>query len=171
MTWRLDLCSFRISCQSGIGRRASASDGGGNSWASSVSSSTPSGNGQPIPAASARARYSQTVERPAPTLAAISRTERPAARSRRTSVIFLMGSLFLGTCLLHWQRGQPPVEGGTCPSGWMLRWWPEAQPHPLERSGRPLSRPESSGPAVRFRPDWVSGFPRNQCPLSAGTRS
>ncbi len=84
--------------QSGTGRAAPGdATGGGNSAASSSSAPTPSGSGQPSPAASARRRYSPTVEDPAPTLAAISLMERPSARRRRTSLIFLIGSLFPGT--------------------------------------------------------------------------
>ncbi len=56
-----------------------------------------SGNGHDSPAASARTRYSYTVVRPAPVLGAISLILSPAALSRRTSRIFLMVSLFLGT--------------------------------------------------------------------------
>ncbi len=56
-----------------------------------------SGRGQDSPAPSARTRYSYTVVRAAPVLQAISLTLRPAAFSRRTSLIFLIGSLFLGT--------------------------------------------------------------------------
>jgi hypothetical protein len=50
------------------------------------------------PAPSARTRYSYTVVRVAPVLAAISHILSSAALSRRTSRIFLMVSLFLGTC-------------------------------------------------------------------------
>ena len=58
---------------------------------------SPEETAEDLIAASARARYSYIVVLPTPVLAARSLLVIPAARSRRTSVIFLIGSFFLGT--------------------------------------------------------------------------
>ena len=54
----------------------------------------------------------------------------------------------------------------------------EAKPNPPARvrarsavQSRPERCPACPGISVRFAPDWVSAFRRNQCPLSAGTRT
>jgi hypothetical protein len=96
-------CFFDFSCrwtslQSGTGRVSACSAvGGGNNNSSNASSSRSSGSGQVTPALSARTRYSQIVVLADLVLAAICRDVRPAALSRMTSLIFRMGSLFLGT--------------------------------------------------------------------------
>src|SRR5208337_2418267 len=60
-----------------------------NSLASSSSSPKPSGNGQPIPAATARSRYSWTVRSTIPQLRAIWRCPNPNSNlNRRTSFVF-----------------------------------------------------------------------------------
>src|ERR1017187_5730949 len=69
-----------------------------NSLASSSSSPKPSGNGQPIPAATARSRYSWTVPSPIPQLRAIWRCPSPNSNlNRRTSLTFRMDFLLAGT--------------------------------------------------------------------------
>src|SRR3984893_15798346 len=85
--------------QSGCGRSARAGTVGlPNSLASSSSSLQPSGNGQPIPAAAARSRYSWTVPRPIPQLRAIWRCPNPNSnRNRSNSFVFRMDILLAGT--------------------------------------------------------------------------
>src|ERR1019366_2071183 len=69
-----------------------------NSLASSSSSPKPSGNGQPIPAATARSRYSRTVPSPIPQLREIWRCPNPNSNlNRRTSLTFRMDFLLAGT--------------------------------------------------------------------------
>jgi len=59
---------------------------------------SPSGNGQPIPAATARSRYSWTVPSPIPQLRAIWRCPNPNSNlNRRTSLTFRMDFLLAGT--------------------------------------------------------------------------
>ena len=103
-----------------------------------------------MPAASARARYSYTVVLPAPTLAAMSRMFIPAAFSRRTSVIFRMGSFLLGTLvLLEWQPWKSSFKGPACPPWWTKASLPvvQSQVSGINRNGCP----DSIGTAVRFR--------------------
>src|SRR5450759_1748405 len=87
--------------QSGCGRCRTAAACTGwfpNSLASSSSSPKPSGNGQPIPAATARSRYSWTVPSPIPQLRAIWRCPSPNSNlNRRTSLTFRMDFLLAGT--------------------------------------------------------------------------
>src|ERR1035441_5230598 len=87
--------------QSGCGRCRTAPACRGwfpNSLASSSSSPKPSGNGQPIPAATARSRYSWTVPSPIPQLRAIWRCPSPNSNlNRRTSLTFRMDFLLAGT--------------------------------------------------------------------------
>ena len=120
-----------------------------------------SGRGQLNPAASARTRYSNTVVRPAPVLQAISRTVKPAARSRRTSLIFLMGSLFLGT----WSSLS--YMGVTSQEGRVPALVDQGTAYPGATSGCPLSAvrlsglgrircPDSSETSVRFRPYYTA---------------
>ena len=147
MTWRFRFSSRWTSRHSGTGRRAASSPhGGGKSLASRAASSRPSGKGQASPAASARARYSKTVVRPAPTLRAMSRILIPAAFSRRTSVILRMGSFLLGTSVLPRMATceKSSSKRAACPP-----WWTKAPP--------------------RCAGAQVSGINRNECPLSSGT--
>ena len=66
----------------------------GNSRASSALSSSSGGSGQSMPACAARLRYSDTVPAPMPQAAATARWLSPFSwRSRRISLIFLIGSL------------------------------------------------------------------------------
>lgn len=106
----------------------------------------------------------------------MSRTDMPAALRRSTSAIFRMGSLFLGTwSLLGWLSLQLPFQKGPCRFWWISVGRGAAHPSARVRArsavrNRPERCPDSPGISVRFRPDWVSAFRRNQCPLSAGSR-
>src|ERR1019366_3056438 len=86
--------------QSGCGRCRTAPACTGwlpNSLASGSSSPKPSGNGQPIPAANARSRYSWTVPSPIPQQRAIWRCPNPNSNlNRRTSLTLRMDFLLAG---------------------------------------------------------------------------
>lgn len=97
VTWWPLFSSRWTSRHSGTGWRAASSAVAGGTW--------PPGPGRPCPRAGARTallpRPAPGTHRrsslPPPLLAAISLTLRPAAFSRKTSPIFLIGSLFPGT--------------------------------------------------------------------------
>ena len=86
------------SAKSGTPRaEAGKSGGGGNNSRSNQASLASAGKGQLKPADSARRRYSLTVGRLTPQLAAIRRLLIPAAHlSRNTSLILRIDNLFAG---------------------------------------------------------------------------
>ena len=107
--------------QSGCGRcrtTGAGTDWFPNSLASRSSSPKPSGNGQPIPAAVARSRYSWTVPTPTPQQRAIWRCPRPnSKRNRRTSFVFRMDNLLAGTLISLSMEFLMP---GYCPASLLL---------------------------------------------------
>src|SRR5690606_20834140 len=114
--------------------------------AASVSSG---GSGQAMLAARARLKHSCTVERAEPMLAAICRSLKPSALSRRTSRILRTGNLACPTVdlLARWQ-----IDHG---NGWSTR---------LTSAGLPCS-----GMVARHGPESWPGMRRNRGPAWTGT--
>src|SRR5258708_1595200 len=160
--------------QSGCGRCLAGMDWIGccpNSLPSSSSSLQSSGNGQLIPAAAARSRYSWTVLRPIRQLRAICRCPNPNSNlNRRTSLTFRMDDLLAGTLFSFMHGVSMP---GNCPA-WLrpsaARLWKtfRSKPNTIPVDGRKCSPSHRNG--VRLHNGMLFGFTTEWCSPSQRNR-